>query len=375
MQEPQDKHGAFRSERWRLQQVRDIQEQKVRFFSQLEMVADDKLLRLKLHLPLAPEVKKHTVYENRENRHLVLRLENAQANRCLVWKLFPARSAGTPEAASNQEIEIRYLLLGRELLARSVCPHFVLPIGWCVLPSDDLHDILPAAFVAPRFNYVCLLAECCDMSLERLLRQVSTKDSLLPALMLQALLTLCILQDIFSSFRHNDAHAGNWLVQVLEQRAGYVRYVVLEQQFFLELALCPYRLHLWDFHFASVQAADANNLPFLVPASSELVTGTATSRTCRNAYYDLHTFVDCVAARCKQASPALHDFLNAVVPSHLRCFGQGTHPTAKRMWEIEHTTPRAALEHPIFDAFRTRPRNGPLMREYVYPVPLKSEQK
>lgn len=378
-------HESFRSEAYRCDYVREVREGRVAFFRELSVQSDDVLLRMTLRLPFAPNVKTELLYHNKTNDHVVLRLSTGA--HAVVWKLCPMRlhrnrtaTADNGREARDDEIEVRYLKIGEELIRRSICPYFVLAIGCNTLTMAELRPLFREGFFTTRHTHcLSLLAEACDSDLTQLLFRTKLTEYQLTSLVLQALLTLLILQDIFNTFRHNDAHAGNWLVQKLEVRRAdtVVRHCVHGVCYTLDIAACPYRLLLWDMHFASMSARDANGLELLVPRNKELIElkDEQQTRTRPNRYYDLHAFVDSVEHVLRKVprkiAPSLQDFIDRVVPPALKCLSRDKMAWTEGVFRTEHTTPARALEHEIFDVFRRpHPRPSTLVREYVYPVPL-----
>jgi hypothetical protein len=373
-------HESFRSEVWRLRQIEACRNGEHRFFRALRPVQDDLLLRAELELPLLSDVHARVLYDR--NHHLVLRLTNAAGQR-IVWKLYPHKPRRHTEGrANNDEIEVRYLKITQELLQRSVCPHFVLCAAWSLVPRADLATALPHLHLTPCREYVSLLAECCDGDLTTLIHSARLSREALCGLIVQALLTLTILQSIFPSFRHNDAHTSNWLVHELGRHpvGSLVRYRVHDVVYNLDLAHCPYRLLLWDMHYASISEADARGLPLLVPRDQEMfaLTDAKNTRTETNQYYDLHCFVDTLEAMLRHAKRKiavdLQRFFDLIVPAEWKCASRARDPGLTGIHRLHHTTPALALEHEIFNTFR-RDMPGRVIREYVFPELAERKQK
>lgn len=381
-----DIHDRFRSEDWRLRRVEAVQTRNVEFFSQFDMQSGSLLLEVQFKLPVLPGIKVDVLYRRAETSTVVYKLTHPGTNTSIIWKVFavPKKTVSKTDErhAWNYEIEMRYLKICAELVRLSVCPHIVLPIAFSLVSREELKHMRPPEEKQEETLFANIFAECCDMTLTELLTKLPLDLYQVGALLLQVVLTLRILQSVVRGFRHNDLHPSNVLIQQLGSfpPRSLVKYEVLGENFFLDVHRCPYRICLWDMAFGSMNPEDSSSFPpLLVPVKREIfkLKDVRNSRTCHNAYYDLHKFFDSTEYILghkhvkTRSSPELQALLDFVVPESLKSRSKGLSHLEEgglRIWEQEHTTPVAVLQHNFFDAFRTCPLlQSQFVRVYHYP--------
>jgi hypothetical protein len=189
----------------------------------------------------------------------------------------------------HHDIEVVMLNLLSRLMSAKVSPHFVLPIGRQLI-SGHRANILTGR-VLKDGDYNLILSEHADTSLSCLVQQQSMTSFQLKALLFQVIYTLAAIQRIMPSFRHNDLHASNVLVQKFDgdqvlqlMPNACVEYELKGVKFYLPVKKCAMRALLWDFFYASSQSRKR-----LLPTRHA---GGVYSTP--NRYYDMHKLVDSI---------------------------------------------------------------------------------
>jgi hypothetical protein len=371
-------HRDLQSEKSRLERLSAIRTGQHAFFASILSFPRDDQLTLQIKLPIQSDVNIRILHQREETQTLVLKLHKVSESVCVAWKLYALRadekSDENKEEASDHAIEVRYLKIFMDLVARCICPHFLLPVGQCILSRAELQHILPETFDAERF--VSLLTEFCDCTLTSLVYETVLSDYCLRGLVFQALFTLAVLQDIFKSFRHNDTHLPNWLILHLAAKSSHaVRYRFHEKNFILRLDLCPERIILTDFHYASMNSQDAGEMKLLVPRNKGLFTSASTqpTRSEPNCYFDVHKLLDSLELllrhkKCKtRATEAFFRFLDDAVPLQFKCQSKGRSAVLSDLWQTQWTSARQLLDHDIFAMFRENASDAILVAEYMHP--------
>lgn len=381
-------HTAFKSENYRLSILKDLRTGTLPVFESIAMVPGSLLLEFNITPVFHPSVKLEEIYRRDETHTIIYQLTLPATK--LVMKVYriPASQLKNRTAAANHQIEVRYLKLFTDLVQQLVCPHFTLPVGHTILTEVEMQRLFDTKI--EKGSYMVLLGEWADSTFNRVLRE-GIPDEAVRGIVFQTVLTLHIIHDVFPSFRHNDLHLSNVLVQVLDIRklsqlqdlndknTLFVKYTVSGKKYYLNIEECPYRILLWDMFYSSIDGADADrhSLSLVVPGKKQLfaTADKSENRICINQYFDLHKFFDSlhyVVGLHKERPPSaeLRQLIDLVVPDSLKCMSKGlTHQdkTDMRLWEAKHITPMEVLQNPYFDKFRRVPPNRTVVREYHHP--------
>jgi len=395
----EDIHTSFKSRVHRLGVVADVRAGKIGIFNQIEAVPESPLLELKIKAPFLQGVTLEPIYRRKETRTIVYKVHTQ--DHVLILKLYALPTPiklenAEDETILNHEIEIRYLKVFADLVQRAVCPHFTLPIGHTVMTEKQTQQLFPDFTPIKPGKYMMILSECGDTTLNKLIRGRSVTPYQIAALIFQVVLSLHVVHNIFPSFRHNDLHLSNVLVQTLDQnplqeslnsKCLYVKYMVNDQKYYVNVSQCPYRALIWDMYYSSIDQEDAEKygLKQVVPRKKQLFVSNSSksTRSCQNQYFDLHKFFDSLEYVLKkekkktQVTQELWDLIDIVVPSHLKCMSKGlTHKdkTEMRLWEAKHITPAEILQHSYFDIFKHPDPDRRVIREYKYPPIMRSKE-
>lgn len=366
-------HREFKSEKYRLDVARKVRSGEIRLFEHLVFDAQSLYLKLDITMPIHPTVGIKNIFSRADNKTLVYKLKSSQHS--VIMKIYPVDTQLSQEECKkkgilNHEIEVRYLKLFSELIQHSVCPHFALAFGHAILPYQAIQKWIPSDFKAD--TYMVLLGECGDTTLASLVTTTKLSLYCLGFLVLQVVLSLAIVQDIFESFRHNDLHLANVLIQDI-QAEGFTRYDFHDQNYFHDVKNCPYRCLLWDMFYASIITDKVSD----VEPARKTMFRSPNSRTCINKYLDLHKFFDSLECNLNSphcATPFYDDIkllIDLVVPPRLKNL---THEQRSKIkiWEIDIISPRQLLENPFFNTFRRDPNQESFLR--IYQHPLRSEK-
>lgn len=331
----------------------------------LQIVPDSLLLEIKLTGQLKPSF--HILHSREVTRTIILEWE-AEG---LVLKIFTPQgpNPGTkrtqrvlaPDALGNDEIEVRLLKLLGDLVIQRICPHFTLAVGYDPSVSGStIRDWLGTRLPFPvqeTEHFVAILAERGDTTLNKLLRSGSLAEDDLADILFQVVFTLALIQELIPSFRHNDLHLSNILLQQTASPRLDCRYHLQKNIFTLRKA--RYRVLLWDFYWGSIGRQDADRLGLIaaVPRDARQRRGHP------NRYFDLHHFFDALAwaleevktVHHRQYSPELHALVDEIVPAHLKCMLTGQTSARLELWHHEYCTPREILlQHSYFAPYRGR---------------------
>jgi hypothetical protein len=382
-------NSAFKSELYRLQLVKDLRSGNIPVFESLHMIPHSPLLEFKVQPQFAAGVQVEEIYKRDETHTVIYQVTLANAVKLVmkVYQIPRKHLVVTDKTAANHQIEIRYLKLFTDMVQRLECPHFTLPIGHAIVTETDVHSLLGTT--VKEGSYMILLGEWADSTFNRLLREGITDESI-RGIIFQTVLTLHIIHDRFPSFRHNDLHLSNVLIQEFDKaalktasdsqdKALCVKYTVNQKKYYLNLLECPYRVLLWDMYFSSIDSVDADKykLPLVVPSKTELFPSKDKNqnRVCLNQYFDLHKFFDSLhyvlsLNKKRPVSVELQQLIDLVVPDHLKCMSKNlTHQdkTDMRLWECKHITPLEVLQQPYFHCFGVPSPQRVIIREYTYP--------
>ena len=178
--------------------------------------------------------------------------------------------------------------------------------------------------------------------------------------------SLFVLQTNFPTFRHNDFHAANILIQNLDTDLKHTVKYQLRQQgpiIYHDLMHCPYRILIWDMYFSSINPDDK-------PVYQEISSGPPRKI---NRYYDIHKLMDSIdylfSHKLKLKVPKdLHNFIKCVLPDDYKCKSRGlTHEEIKKLnlLNIEHVTVDEVLQNPYFHELYKQPPRSPIIQSYV----------
>ena len=180
-----------------------------------------------------------------------------------------------------------------------------------------------------------------------------------------------VIQDVFSSFRHNDLHLSNVLTQEFSAPPeGVDLYEWTDiDRVYIDLKRAPRRALLWDMHFSSVSKEDAAifNLQddYIVPADW------VHTRHCKNNYYDMHKFFDSLeyvlSFKNKTEFITERALIDTIVPTHLKCLSTNRTKDEKkqmRLWEQCIIQPIEILRLPYFKELYQIPKKYTLIKKY-----------
>lgn len=229
----------------------------------------------------------------------------AQSN--LIVKVYYIRDG------NRFNIEIRYLRIFAEFVLQEICPHFVLPIGRAIIDkkqytmmTDDLAKTLP-----DDASFQVILSERADYSLWDFAHQCTITPYMWKVILFQIFYTLFVLSKNFPSFRHNDLHIGNILIQNITPSPHSVKYHIdIGLEFYHDIRLCPHRILLWDMYFASINKKDTKS-----------VRATATPDRAINPYYDVHKLLDSIdyLFKKRKVNQQLKAFMEYALPDQYKC--------------------------------------------------------
>jgi hypothetical protein len=299
-------------------------------------------------------------------------------------------------------VEVRYLLLLTALIRSGLTDASTLPLAMFIartgqhlcatglLRPEQQEAVIAvdnrrAAAKRPPRRYAVLLAESADSSLTDLLFHAppTSADYWLQASLLQVSLALAATHSIFPSFRHNDLHASNVLVQRIDTAAlraalgpvlppGYplvVEYAFGGRRWQVDLERAPFRCLLWDLSFSSICAEEAQRagLDLVVPRHTTFGSVVHLSKTMPNQYLDLRTLVDTIRWVLMQGTvwqeglkATTRAQLDSIVPTNVSWADKNMSNECKAERQLrvthgslQHTSPTTLLRWTdTFDAFR-----------------------
>ena len=350
--------AAFKSEGYRLGKIRDLKERGGRpFFSDLEF-EDDALRTFVFTGKKTPSCRTEHICWFDHTQTSVQRL--VSGSETIVMKVYRLKDSSE---VPHHDIEVLMLSAMSSLLKRKVSPHFVLPIGR-QLVSRNRANILTGRVLRDG-DYSVILSEHADTSLSTLIQQKSLTPFELKVLLFQVVYTLAAIQKHLPSFRHNDLHASNVLVQNVDDAAvlklapnACVGYDYAGVKFYVPVSKCKMRALLWDFFYASCREHKR-----LMPTRH-----VGDVYSVPNRYYDMHKLLDSIHYLMPNSKGELRDFIDSVVPDAKKCMHLKL-PVDERLKlgieSEEYTTcKRVLLTHKYFDELRTKPRKVTLLTQY-----------
>jgi hypothetical protein len=302
-------NAAFKSEPFRLAKVRSIRDASGEpFFADL-MFNQDALHSFEFVGYKAPTCRTEHICWFDHTQTSVQRL--IAGGDQIVMKVYRLKDSSD---IPHHDIEVLMLTLMSRLIRKKVSPHFVLPIG-SQLVSGHRANILTGRELKDG-SYNVILSEHADTSLSTLIQQMTLTKFELKCLLFQVIYTLAAIQQRMPTFRHNDLHASNVLVQLFDHESilktapdACVVYDYDGVNFFLPVRKCNMRALLWDFFYASCKEN-----PRLLPTRHE---GQVYSD--RNRYYDMHKLIDSLHYLMPTAKGEIREFIDAVVPDAKKC--------------------------------------------------------
>lgn len=278
----------------------------------------------------------------------------------IVMKIYRVRDESE---VPHHDIEVLMLSLFSRLVARDVSPHFVLPIGR-LLTTVRTANMLTGR-VLKDGAYSVILSEHADTSLSALIQQQAISPYQLKVMLFQVIYTLAIIQNMMPTFRHNDLHASNVLVQnfkaeqILSLRPdACVVYEFKGTKFYVPVSKCGMRSLLWDFFYASSQDRKG-----LLPTRHQ-----GTNYSSQNRYYDMHKLVDSIHYLMPKVRGELRAFIDCVVPDSKKCMCHKLNAADRAKLGIETdeflTCRRVLLKHAYFDELKNKPDKLDVLIEY-----------
>ena len=214
------------------------------------------------------------------------------------------RGAGVENALRRDpcNVAFRFCRLANILMARRLCPHFVIMLRHCLSPQllQALGNVVPDRVLKLRRHrnrvHDVALLELYDSDLETAIirRRILPED--VKGCVFQILFSLIVLQSVKPHFRHNDLHNGNVMLR-------YIPYNVRQETRIQYLWSFDGEEHprRWIFptwtQFAAIGDFDFVNLgngPANVKVASDLYKSVGIT-TGVNRSYDSHLFVTAVA--------------------------------------------------------------------------------
>ena len=369
-----DLKRAFRSASHRLSYIEDMRTGQVKLFENVEFDPDSEFLDFEFRGSPRPSTALVTkrIYARHSTQTYVMKLQLKDQERAapsVVLKVYRIEEEEEEKekdhpGLARHEVEIRYLRLLADLVIFHKCPHITLPIGRSVVDAETARKLLggPSITIKPG-KYHVILSESADQSLTDLITSKNKHKRLtfyqLQVILFQIIYTLATIQRRFPSFRHNDLHLSNVLVQNLDTgtltRAvnHYCMYYHQKEEggkekttkFYHDLVRCPFRILLWDMYFSSI--ADLQELTPLHSRRSSVP----------NKYYDLHKLFDSLeyVLGGSPIDERLRELLDDVVPPAYKCMPKNLTREQKKKLQlhtVHHVTPEELLHHKFFKSLR-----------------------
>jgi hypothetical protein len=263
----------------------------------------------------------------------------------------------------HHAIEVLMLTLMSRLIKRKVSPHFVLPIGSQLVSNHRANILTGRQLLDGRYNVI--LSEHADTSLSTLIQENNLTNFELKCLLFQVIYTLAAIQRRMPTFRHNDLHASNVLVQMFDGEKimktaadACVLYDYGGVVFFLPVRKCNMRALLWDFFYASCKEH-----PELLPTrhAGEVY-------SVRNRYYDMHKLLDSLHYLMPTAKGEIRTFIDSVVPDAKKCMYLKLPVQERLQLGIESneflTAKEVLLNNPYFSELKKPPAKFRMLTEY-----------
>ena len=299
------------------------------FFGPVDIVNQEYLQLSRLPVPKS-DVVISQMYRREETFTIVNSLR--KCDKRIICKICKVNGSNHTMASSHSlgceehEIEVRYMVLLSDLVNKGKMEGCVLPFGYICVPYEDLiesrlikthqREMILSTNSRGKSGmgaYAIIFAEAADYSLsEVILKQLvpegQVNDTFIRSICFQICFILSYIHLIFPSFRHNDAHTSNVLVQVhdphiVKQKAragGYsgdtfkAEYRIAGRRWRLDMFEHPYRCMLWDMAFSSIQAKDMNarGIECVIPKKSMFGKRRHLNKTNFNQSADLYKIID-----------------------------------------------------------------------------------
>jgi hypothetical protein len=313
-------------------------------------------------------------------RKVVIKVSSYRLNRHSRRGLFTGSDV-VLDANDPSNIEMRALLLCRDLVLTGACPHIALLYRYFVAPDlmrlehpltnrrrllSPLRQHLLCAPPEIRREVMVLTVEFASHGSVRYWRaEHARSEEEWRVVLFQVVYTLAVLQHRFPGFRHNDLHQANVLLDRIANRPSrFFGYSIFGLRFWLPARGVSVRLFDFDWTFAP----------------GILENGKARSATTRQMRmdepcdrFDLHRFLNHVLQSTRGALPnAIADMIRRVYPAEF--LGHTTsvltdYRIAPGVDTSGLPTPRELLSDPIFETFRAPPAARATVESYAYPAP------
>jgi len=166
----------------------------------------------------------------------------------------------------------------------------------------------------------------------------------------QILSVLAIIQSKYPAFRHNDMKANNILIQKIDLKREYYRYLVVGMKY--KVPNIGYQIKLWDFDFSCIPGIVDN-----IKVSSKW-TKKINITPEQNRYYDIHYFFNTLIRKgffpqilTDSIIPKeVKEFIARVVPQKYKDNPDYVHEKGRILINEEYTTPDELLKKDIFFA-------------------------
>lgn len=356
----------YRSVLYRARKIKRVQS--IGVFEDFRLDPESSLLWFHAKPRLKPHLKVTKIYSRTETWTWVWKVTDPSGTLpSVVVKLFLIKPSAAQEESEgkskNYQAEVRFLRLFSYMARNLVSPHVVLPVGHTVFAAEEVRKSLVPTENVPDGDYAIIVSEMAEASFFDLIVQGKVSRYGLKALVFQVVFTLAAIQTVFPSFRHNDLHLSNVLVQTVKcpdktSDLRFDRYQIrpTAKQAFINLNKCGYRALLWDMHFSSISEDDAARFDlqndFTVPEKW------VRSRHSKNQYVDVHKFFDSLEYALQQGQNKKHKYtevleiIDSVVPENLKCRARNRTQDEKRkmkLWKHHVVKPMELLQHKYFD--------------------------
>lgn len=175
-------------------------------------------------------------------------------------------------------------------------------------------------------------------------------------LFFQLISVLCVIQEKYPAFRHNDLKANNILIHKIKSRNknNKFKYEINNRHYIVPNV--GIQIKLWDFDFACIPGIVDNSK---VEAKW---TDKINVKPEMNRYYDLHYFFNTLTKKgffpkffdASEISPKVKNFVKRVVPDKYRT-GEFVATRGRILINDEYTTPDKILKtDPFFNKFRPK---------------------
>jgi hypothetical protein len=354
---------AFNSESTRLGKIQKIRRIGLPFFPVITFDRSSPFLNFSFsNAKILPLLTRTVLYEQPKTNTYVHMLYDHITNQSIVMKAYRIRNVYGHQGSSHidpHDVEINYLRILSKFLVNHITPHITLPIGRSIIPHRDVSTLFAMDEDPPPDGaYQIILAEAGDASLGHRMSTISSMQ--LKVLIFQTVFTLAAIHTSIGSFRHNDLHIGNTLVQDIDAKnikskrsSICAMYEIGGKTFYHDVRACPYRIMIWDFYYSTInQPGFARNSKF----------SQNRDMSAPNLYFDMREFFDSIHCASqhhkKQNTQELEEFIDWVLPEHARYrYKKRRNKTAKKPQICRMDGPSAleVLDHPYFRSLQTRP--------------------